>query len=179
MAEAPTGESAPLTFEAVFNEYATFVFRILRRLGVRDADADDVCQDVFVIVHRRLATVRGAAAVRSWVYGICLRVAADYRKKVRRAREEPQGDGPEPGGPAEQEEDLDRRRDLAWLDEELDRLDGPRREVFVLHVIEQVPMAEVAAAVGCPLQTAYSRLYAAKRDVAAAARREQARRSNR
>jgi RNA polymerase sigma-70 factor, ECF subfamily len=45
--------------------------------------------------------------------------------------------------------------------------------VFILFELEQLPMAEVAEAVGCPIQTAYSRLHAARRQVDAAIRRHQ------
>jgi RNA polymerase sigma-70 factor (ECF subfamily) len=86
---------------------------------------------------------------------------------------------PESSVPATQDADVDRRRALAWLDRVLDELDGDKRAVFVLFEIEQVPMADVAAAAGCPLQTAYARLYAARKHVEAAARREQARKTPR
>jgi RNA polymerase sigma-70 factor (ECF subfamily) len=143
---------------------------------VQEADVEDACQEVFVVVHRRLASFAGKAAVRTWVHGICLRVASDYRRQPRHAREQPLEAAPERAVPAEQDAALDRRRALAWLDAVLDRLDEDKRAVYVLHEIEQVPMAEVAAAAGCPLHTAYGRLYAARRHVEAAGRREQARR---
>lgn len=46
--------AAPLTAAEIFREHGAFVFRLLRRLGVRDADLDDLTQDVFVIVYRSL-----------------------------------------------------------------------------------------------------------------------------
>ena len=49
-----------------------------------------------------------------------------------------------------------------------------KRDVFVLHVIEELPMREVADAVGCPLHTAYSRLYAARKLVEDGIRRVRA-----
>ena len=57
----------------------------------------------------------------------------------------------------------------------LAELPDPKREVFVLHVIEDLPMQEVAEALGCPLHTAYTRFYAAKKLFEAAARRARAR----
>jgi RNA polymerase sigma-70 factor (ECF subfamily) len=125
--------------------------------------------------------------VRTWVYGICIRVASDYRRRAEhrheklvegasgaKVAEEPALDGVVP---ADQEAEIDRRRALIWLDQVLDRLEDAKRAVFVLYEIEQVPMAEVAEAVGCPLPTAYARLYAARKHVEAAARRRQAQRS--
>jgi RNA polymerase sigma-70 factor (ECF subfamily) len=72
---------------------------------------------------------------------------------------------PEQGVDPPQEDEVERRRALALLDGALDQLDDDKRAVFVLFELEQVPMVEVAEAVGCPLQTAYSRLHAARKIV--------------
>jgi RNA polymerase sigma-70 factor, ECF subfamily len=179
MGTSPPNPAAVPSFDEVFAEHAPFVWRALRRLGVPEGDVEDVAQEVFLVVHRRLPTFEGQSAVRTWVYGICLRVASDYRRRPHRAREQAIEDSPEPAIPADQDAAVDRRRALAWLDGVLDGLDEAKRAVFVLFEIEGVPMAEVAAAAGCPVQTAYARLYAARKHVEAAARREQARRSSR
>jgi RNA polymerase sigma-70 factor, ECF subfamily len=165
---ADLSTAEPLDFERTFAENAPFVWRALRRLGVRDADVEDVCQEVFLVVHRRRASFDGRGAVRTWIYGICLRVASEYRRRPHRRREEVTAEPPDPGAPPRQDEELERRRALERLDAALERLDDARRAVFVLYEIEQIPMTEVAAAVGVPLQTAYSRLYAARKVVEAA-----------
>ena len=77
-------------------------------------------------------------------------------------------DPPEQGVDANQEQKLQLSQARAQLAEVLDALDEEKRVVFVLFDIEGVPMDEVAEIVGCPLQTAYSRLYAARRKVEAA-----------
>ena len=59
----------------------------------------------------------------------------------------------------------------------LAELPEPKREVFVLHMIEDLPMHEVAEALGCPLHTAYTRFYAAKKMFEAAVRRARAQKS--
>ena len=162
---------APLDASRVFQEHATFAWRVLRRLGVAEADVEDVCQDVFITVHRRLPTFEGRSSVQTWLYGICVRVASDYRKRqVRRG-------GPTVESPLElavdarQDHDLALRQARATLDRILDELDDDKRAVFVLYEIEELPMAEVAQALGCPVQTAYSRLHAARRTVSAAVER--------
>jgi RNA polymerase sigma-70 factor (ECF subfamily) len=165
------------SFEEVFAECSPFAWRALQGLGVREADLDDGCQEVFLVVHRRLATFHGRCAVRTWIYGICLRVASDYRRRPHHARERVEAEPLERAVPAEQDAELDRRRALAWLDRVLDTLDEQKREVFVLFEIEQIPMTEVATAIGCPLATAYARLYAARKHVQAAARRAHAKRT--
>jgi len=158
--------ASALTVDAIFREHAPYVWRVLRRLGVHEADAEDVCQEVFVVVHRRLADFNGACAVRTWLYGICARTASDYRKKPHRRRERPAGDAlPDVGSPACQEEEIQMRRARDRLDAALDALDEGKRTVFVLYEIEGLSMAEVVEAIGCPLQTGYSRLHAARKIV--------------
>jgi RNA polymerase sigma-70 factor (ECF subfamily) len=154
-------------FERVFQEHAPYVWRVLRRLGVAEADADDVCQDVFIVVHRRLGTFR-TGALRTWLYGICLRVASEHRRRPYRRREVVVDAVPDAGMDAPQEQEVERRRALERLDRALDLLDDDKRAVFVLFELEQLSMVEVAEAAGCPLQTAYSRLYAARKMVEAA-----------
>ena len=155
----------------LFHEHAPFVWRLLRRLGVAERDVPDVTQEVFVVVHRNLPGFEGRSSTRTWVYGICIRAAADYRKRAHVRREVPNGDVPERAIPASQEHALDLERARQLLDRLLDELDPDKRAVYVLFEIEQLSMEEVAAAVGCPTQTAYSRYYAAREHMQAGARR--------
>jgi RNA polymerase sigma-70 factor (ECF subfamily) len=166
-AVAPTQRSERATFEQVFTTNAPFVWRALRRLGVREADVEDVCQEVFLVVHRQLAGFEARSSIRTWLYGICLRAASSYRRRPHRMREEIASTPPEESIPAPQDDDLERKRALARLDAALDELDDDKRAVFVLYELEQLSMAEIAEATGCPVQTAYSRLHAARRLVEA------------
>jgi RNA polymerase sigma-70 factor (ECF subfamily) len=161
---------AAVTFDQVFAGHAAFAWRALRRLGVPEMDVEDVCQEVFLIVYQRLGSFEARSSVRTWLYGICLRVASDHRRRRRRVREESWASPPEESIPPPQDGDLERRRTLATLDAALDRLDDNKRAVFVLYEFEQLTMPEIAEVVGCPLQTAYSRLHAARRLVEASLR---------
>jgi RNA polymerase sigma-70 factor (ECF subfamily) len=169
--ELPAREGAVPSFEQLFVDHAPFAWRALRRLGVHDADAEDVCQEVFMIVHRRLATFEGRSSIQTWIYGICVRVAADYRKRAHRRHESPSDDLPERSGPANQHAELEEHEARALLDRTVQTLDDDKRAVFVLFELEELPMTEVAVAVGCPLQTAYARLYAGRAIVESALRR--------
>lgn len=155
------------SFETIFREHAPLVWRALRRLGVRDADIEDVSQEVFVIVHRKLPTFEHRSALSTWVYGIAVRVASDYRKRAHIRRERPTDQMPDERQSAPQLKELEREQARALLDAALDKLDDDKRAVFVLYEIEDLDMPEVAEALGCPLQTAYSRLYAARKRVVA------------
>jgi len=156
-----------LDFDQVFAESSPFVWRVLGRLGVAPSDVADVCQEVFLIAYRRLGDYDGRAPVRAWIYGICVRQAADYRKRAHR-RYETVGDPPELALAPDQPRQLELARARARIQATLAELDAGKREVFVLYELEDLPMKEVAAIVECTLQTAYARLYAARKAVAAA-----------
>ncbi len=156
-------------FEDIYRDHVTYVFRVLRRLGVAAKDVDDVCQEVFVVVLRKLPEFEPRAAMRTWLYGIALRCASEYRG---RARVVPEVDIATEGTiDPTQHDALAKRQARVLLDSILDRLDDDKRAVFVLYELEELTMAEVVSIVGCPLQTAYSRLYAARDYVEAATAR--------
>jgi RNA polymerase sigma-70 factor, ECF subfamily len=160
---------APPPFEAVFAEQSRFVWRLLVRLGVQARDAADVCQEVFLVVHRRLPDFDpGQGAVRTWVSGICLRAASDYRRRSP-SRREVLDDKLEPAALADgPDTDLETQRAWQKLARVLDAMDVDKRQVFVLYELEAIPMHEITAILDCPLQTAYSRLHAARKSVLSA-----------
>lgn len=153
-----------LSFEAVFAEHAPYVLRALPRLGVGAADVDDVAQEIFLAVHRGLPAFEGRSRVRTWIFGIALRVAGNYRRRAHRRREV-RGLEIEGVEAPTQNDGLERARSRQLLTAALEELSERKREVFVLYEIEELSMAEVAEAVGCPLFTAYARLYAARREM--------------
>lgn len=156
-----------LNFDKIFAETSPSVWRLLGRLGVRKADLADVSQEVFLIVYRKLGDYDGRAPVLAWIYGICVRQAADYRKRAHRRREE-LAESPDAGVPADQPRHVALRRAQARLQAALAALDDHKREIFVLYELEELTMKEIAAVVDCSLQTGYSRLHAARRAIAAA-----------
>jgi len=83
--EIPPNPSDPtLAFADVYDEFFAFVYRNARRLGVPETAIDDVTQDVFLVIHRRLHEYDGRATLRSWVYGVLLNTVRGYRRTVRR-----------------------------------------------------------------------------------------------
>ena len=97
------------------------------------------------------------------MFGICLRVASDWRKKTTARREAPITDAPTRSHSGETAmREIAMRQARQKLSEALLQLDEDKRAVFVLFELEQLPMHEVAQTIGCPLQTAYARLYAAR-----------------
>jgi RNA polymerase sigma-70 factor (ECF subfamily) len=155
---------AETALDAIYREHFDFVWSVLRRLGVDEADVDDASQDVFVIAHRRLGQFEGRAAVRTWLYSIAMRVAANRRRKHARrdallVRM--------PGAVPDDLEDLAARGQArAILERLLDRLDEHKRVVFVLAELEELTVPAIADLVGENPRTIYSRLRAARAAVA-------------
>jgi RNA polymerase sigma-70 factor (ECF subfamily) len=157
-------------FHALYADHFAFVWRNLRRLGVAPAALDDACQDVFLVVHRRMDDLP-PADVRSWLFGILRRVAADHRRAVRRRGAVPIEAIAEPAAPGAAP---DRQAGAAELVHRiLDQLDSDKREVLVLAELEQMTAPEIAAAIDAPINTVYSRLRAARAAFERLARRSQ------
>ncbi len=155
----------------LFTDNVGFVSRTLRHLGVGDADLEDVCQEVFLIAHKRRESFEGRASIKTWLYRICWNTAANHRRSHAKTQLRSQPLDVEPGVAAPQEAQLHRQRARDQLAALLDLLDDDKRAVFVLYEIEQLSMREVSEALGCPLQTGYSRLKAAHKIVKEAASR--------
>jgi RNA polymerase sigma-70 factor, ECF subfamily len=146
----------------IFDEHARYVIRTLRHLGIAEADVEDVAQEVFVTVHRKLAEFEGRAKLRTWLYAICLRVASDHRRRAYVVRERATDNPPIDTGERSGSEPDTSVESRAFVRHLLGGLDEDKRTVLVLYEIEGLTMREVAEVVGCPLQTAYSRLHAAR-----------------
>jgi RNA polymerase sigma-70 factor, ECF subfamily len=150
------------SLRTVFDEHARYVIRTLRHFGVREADVEDVAQEVFVAVHRKLPEFEGRSKLRTWLYAICLRVASDHRRRAYVVRERATDNPPVDTGERTGDEADTRLESRAFVQQLLGELDDDKRAVLVLYEIEGLTMREVAEVIGCPLQTAYSRLHAAR-----------------
>jgi RNA polymerase sigma-70 factor (ECF subfamily) len=160
------GQSVAIDVGALFRAHGPFVWRVLRHHGVPDRDLEDACQEVFVVAQRRAGEYQPSAAETTWLYAIAWRVASDYRRRAHVRREEI-GEPPEQAAGLDEQPDavVARRRRAARLADLVEELDAEKRAVFVLFEIEELPMTRVAEILGCPLQTAYTRLYAARERV--------------
>lgn len=162
----------------IHDSHADFVWCSLQRLGVRAADLEDVMQEVFIVVHRRLATFDASSRLSTWLFGICLRVASAYRRKAYRRRERAFEDLEQAAG-ASSAEGPDaavlERQARARLERVLDELEPARRAVFVMFEVEGMGCADIATQLGLPLGTVYSRLGAARNDFSRIATRLQRR----
>ncbi|HEV8548903.1 MAG TPA: sigma-70 family RNA polymerase sigma factor [Polyangiaceae bacterium] len=160
-----TGRQAALDPADVYREHADFVFRSLQHLGVRDADLEDLLQEVFVVVHRKLAGFDGRSRLSTWLFGICLRVASRHRRRAFFRFERPGEAMPERADPNTPEERVSELRRGRVLEQALGRLSLEQRAVFVLFELEGRPCQEIAELVASPLGTVYSRLHHARREI--------------
>lgn len=173
MISAPTLPSAAADAEppvldvlAMHDAHADFVWRSLQRLGVRPADLEDLCQEVFIVVHKRLHTFDGSSKPTTWLYGICLKVAAAYRRRAWFRRETPDLELLEAGeAPASERPDAAyaTRQAQRKLQAVLDAMDLEKRAVFVMFEIDEIPSETIAATLGVPVGTVWSRLSAARK----------------
>jgi len=167
--------------EEIYDASCDFVWRSARRMGVAEASVDDVVQEVFLVAHRRLADFEGRSSVKTWLFGILLRVVSDHRRTIRRKgglAQLPEGLAAEPGESCP-EEQANKRERLRLLHELLSQLDDDKRAVFVLAELEQMTAPEIAEALGVKMNTVYSRLRAARKSFEAALGRHRAREDRR
>jgi RNA polymerase sigma-70 factor, ECF subfamily len=164
-------------FDDVYTQNVAFVWRVLRGMGVTEALVDDATQDVFVVVHRRLAEFDGRFAIKTWLFEIAYRVACDYRRKLQRAaahaplEAEVHDRAPSPADRVEGTESL------RFLEELLEGMDDEKRAVLILSGIEGMSAPEIAAVTATPLNTVYTRLRRARTELSnALAARERSRR---
>ena len=160
-------------FQVIYRRYFRFVWLTARNLGVGPEAIDDITQEIFVVVHRRLDTLRNPEALRDWIYGIVRRAASSHRRwqSLRNLESyryevgsESEADSPDPT-PLES---FERNANLQLLGALLGQLEEPKRQVFALVEIDDLTVPEAAGILQIPLNTAYSRLRSARQAFEAA-----------
>jgi RNA polymerase sigma-70 factor (ECF subfamily) len=159
----PPAEVTP--FESIYRQYLDFVWSSVRRLGVSPAAVDDVVQEIFIVIHSRLHTLEKPEALRSWIYSVVRRTVSGYHRS-QSVKEtsgimlavEPEASR-QPATPFDLAEQSDQVRLLFSL---LDELAQPKREVFMMAELDELTVPEIAEVLEIPVNTAYSRLRAAR-----------------
>jgi RNA polymerase sigma-70 factor, ECF subfamily len=157
----------PLDFRAIYTGWFHEVSRWARALGGLDVDLDDLTQEVFLVVRRKLPSFDGRN-LRAWLYRITAYTVSDWRRRrwfrslLRRRPlplDEVQATGP---GPVEELERKEAARTLARL---LERLSARRRTTFILFEIEGYTGEEIAALEQVAVATVWTRLHRARADL--------------
>lgn len=167
------------SFDDVYEAHVGFVIRSVAALGVPSAQVDDAAQEVFLVVHRKLAAFEERGALKTWIYAIAVQVARTFRRTIRRKHVGTAEDVfpladvlASPRGTADDVGQADDLRRLARL---LAELDEDKREVLVLAELEELTAPEIAEVLGLNLNTVYGRLRAARQAFDEALGRERAR----
>ena len=145
-------------FAEVYKEEFDFVWRLIRRFGGRERDREDLAHDVFVAVHRSLASYERQRAIRPWLFGITFRVVSDYRRRARFERELPVAEHLGASSAPVAIERIEQGEREALVAAGLQRLPLDQRVVFVMHEMEGLSVPDIARELGIPDNTCYSRL---------------------
>lgn len=158
------------TLGEIYSAQLDYVWRLARRLGARPADLEDLTHDVFLVVHRRLDQYDSSRPIRPWLAGITWRILSEHRRKASHRREQAVAEMDLYPAAGDGEADLAREQARGLLLAGLDRLSNDQRDTFVLHDIEGHTAPQIAKIVGVPLNTLYSRIRLARKNLAQAVR---------
>jgi RNA polymerase sigma-70 factor, ECF subfamily len=171
----PEGRARESRFRELVGRHFEFVWRSVRRLGVRAADCDDAAQEVFLVAARRLDDFT-LERERAFLFGTCARVASTRRRGARRRPEELDA---APDERARDELDPEELAELArarpLLQEILNGMSTDYRTVFILAEIEELSVREIAHLLDVPPGTVSSRLRVAREHFSDGVKRLQAR----
>lgn len=169
-APAPEGGFAQI-YKTWFHE----VCRWIRARGGPESELEDLAQEIFLVVRRRLPDFDGAN-LPAWLYRITANTVSDHRRRAwfrrvfRGPRDAPLSVLTQPGDdPAERAE---RRQTQARLSRVLQRLSERQREVLVLFEIEGYSGDEIARLLEIPVATVWTRLHHARKALLAQLQRE-------
>ena len=171
-AEAPRLPEIPgqLIFEEVYHAYFRQTVAWIRVLGVPEAEIEDVAQDVFLVVRRRLPHFRHGN-LAGWLYRIAQLTVRNFRRRSwfknlfsrgqDLATTELQDTSASPAMA------LERKQDQRVLTQMLARMSDKRRATLVLFEIEGYSGQEIAMLHGVPVKTVWTRLHHARKDLVA------------
>ncbi len=162
-------------FEELATRYQPAVMNMAYRLLGNRSDAADVCQEVFVLLLRKLGSFRGEAKFSTWLYRVSLNACHDYARKSRRnisLSESPGDDLPEmeqrlaDDGLDAPEASMERAEVQKAVREAVARLPYKFKEIIYLHDISGYNYKEVAEILDISLGTVKSRLNRARNRLA-------------
>lgn len=168
-AEKPKAEPpASLDFHAIYERWFGEVSRWIRAMGGPEADREDLVQDVFLVVHRRLPDFDGQN-VAGWLYQIARHRVRDFRRLLwvkHMFGAVPLSDSLPKGGasPADSLETKQKRQTLERL---LGKLSESERAAVVLFEVDGYSGEEIAEIQGVPINTVWARIHKARKKLKA------------
>lgn len=168
-AKNPAGPTCdrPLDFAAVYDKWFDHVARWLLALGASAADSEDLAQEVFIVVRRRLADFDGRN-LAGWLYRIASRQVWQHRRRrwIRRVLSPRPAVNIEdiPDSQASSAEVLETKEKRRLLEQILSKMSEKRRVVFVLFEVEGYSGEEIADTLDVPINTVWTRLHHARKE---------------
>src|ERR1700736_2995715 len=152
------------SFEELFKLYNGKVYSVCLRMTGNTAEAEDLSQEVFVQVFRKLGTFRGDSAFSTWLHRLTVNHVLMYFRKSRRRREQLTEDGELPERTTKGRNVLTSFPilDRLALDEAIVQLSSGYRAVLLLHDVEGLQHTEIAHILGCSVGTSKSQLHKAR-----------------
>jgi RNA polymerase sigma-70 factor (ECF subfamily) len=161
-----------VAWKLLYNRHFPDVERLAMALGVTDAEVDDLCQEIFILVHRHLRSFRAEASLSTWIYRVASRETIRFARRRRLRQRLSELFHRERVLPQDWSEGAANTRH--YLHQLLDRLHPDRRLAIVLCEIEGLPVAEVARIAACAENTIWTRLHRARIDLEAMAKKANA-----
>lgn len=166
IARAQNGDAE--AFATLFKAHKTRVYSLCLRMTNNVAEAEDLTQDAFLQVFRKLSTFQGNSALSTWIYRIAVNtVLMRFRKKTlsQISLDEPRSNGESNAAPREygsRDRNLAGCVDRITLKEAIRELPEGYRTVFLLHEVEGYEHNEIAGFLGCSTGNSKSQLHKAK-----------------
>jgi RNA polymerase sigma-70 factor (ECF subfamily) len=153
--------SDPTPFEEIFQLHHRRVYSLCLRMMGNPVEAEDLTQNVFIQVFRKLGSFRGESAFTTWLHRVTVNQVLMHFRKNHIKEEQLTEDGELPAGVM-----IHRNRsfvlDRLALDEAIVQLPRGYRTVFVLHDVEGLEHTEIASLLGCSIGTSKSQLHRAR-----------------
>lgn len=155
---AARGDAA--AFEEIHRRYRQLVYAVALRMTGNPADAEDLTQESFLSLLRRIGSFRGESAFTSWLYRLTTNQVLMHFRRRRVRPEEQEGEGPEraPRGAWAPAPALDR----IAVERAVGALPPGYRAAFILHDVEGYEHREIARLLGCEAGTSKSQLHRAR-----------------
>jgi len=173
-----TGSGGPIElpdFASLYDAHFAFVWRLAANSRVPSSYLDDVVQETFLVIHRKLPTFEGRSSLRTWIASITRNTALEFMRRKRHkllgSELDPDSSASASLTPAEQ---LEAVTAAQLLDRFLDELPEEQRDVFILAEVEQMTANEIGAVLDVNPNTVRTRLAAARKNVQASLARHRA-----
>ena len=151
-------------FEEIYKRHHRRVYSVCLRMLQNPSEAEDLTQDVFIQLYRKIGSFRGDSAFTTWLHRMTVnQVLMHFRKRtVKYEKTTMEGETPVQMVPGTSNPERMRIVDKIAIDNAIEQLPTGYKNVFVLHDVEGFEHEEVARILGCSVGTSKSQLHKAR-----------------